>query len=283
MVRKTRRVTAAAAALGAAVSYHLPPRVSSAAPVDAAGTDGGHGTRDRRRLCGGLGWHASQPVNDGCSDDANYQESWTRPGLIDNFFHDTVEECCAFFFQGGACKRYPPTCTAEEPETERPTAAATARPAPAGGGNGPTGPCGAHGFHPDMSVENGCTNDDDYDPRWLDMDDVFHETGGGCCEHFGSIMGWQGCAVRDVCGSPAATDPPTAAATARPTARPTEAPVARPTRPPQAPVSFFFSAFSSNRSWLNVALTGFTPLLRNLRSVPAAARPASNACGTRTS
>ena len=107
MVRKPRRVTAAAAALGAAVSYHLPPRVSSAAPVDAAGTDGGHGTRDRRRLCGGLGWHASQPVNDGCSDDANYQESWTRPGLIDNFFHDTVEECCAFFFRGGRARSTP--------------------------------------------------------------------------------------------------------------------------------------------------------------------------------
>ena len=130
MVGKHFGITTVVVALGA-TSYHLPLHVSSAAVIGISpGGDTIDSESHRRRLCGELGWHASQPVDDGCSDDANYDEAWTRPGLIGNFFHDTVEECCGFFFGDKPCKKYPPTCggvpeSGGVPETAKPTAKPT--------------------------------------------------------------------------------------------------------------------------------------------------------------
>ena len=41
--------------------------------------------------------------NDGCSDDSDIVDAWTKPGMLERMFFETSEACCQQFFAGKTC------------------------------------------------------------------------------------------------------------------------------------------------------------------------------------
>ena len=141
-------------------------------------------------------WHMSTVPGEArvCTNDGEFPEQWRRPGASSDFLFGTHGECCARFGWADCGRR--DVCDGPDGRGDGDGGGA--------GSDGGDGPCGARGYHPDITAGSGCTNDGEIDPRWLDMPGVFHETGEGCCRHFAHRAE---CAVRDVCGGTAA-DPP---------------------------------------------------------------------------
>merc|ERR1719491_2067103 len=95
------------------------------------------GPESRRLACGVLGWHAHAANQDGCTDDEHYPEQWAEPHFVENFFYDTVEECCVYFFRNEPCTQSPSACGSPPDPAPALTPAPVPVPAPAPSGGTP--------------------------------------------------------------------------------------------------------------------------------------------------
>ncbi|KAL7543342.1 hypothetical protein ACHAXR_012659 [Thalassiosira sp. AJA248-18] len=129
---------------------------------------------EHRRLKSCMGWHAEMNNQDGCSNDVNYPDSWRKsnnsisPGLRQSMFHKTEKACCDFFFPDKTCEVYSSDCKAP-------------------GSAPPPSSSSSCKWHPDMTTQNGCSNDDNYPEEWLEprvASHMFHATAQKCCDEF---------------------------------------------------------------------------------------------------
>ena len=186
------------------------------------------------------GWHMNKASPDGCIDDENIDQAWLNENIKHIMLHPTSEACCNHFFQDRECKVYEVGCTESAPG-----------PGPADDGGSTAGDdtadagtvCGGHGWHVDKNNNDGCSNDDNFTPAWLDnpglKEMMFYTTPQACCDHFFKGKAAD-CQHHDCNGGGPAPPPPVPQDSAPPPDGPQDSappPVPPPPVPPPGPAS----------------------------------------------
>ncbi|KAL9190764.1 hypothetical protein ACHAXT_000470 [Thalassiosira profunda] len=126
---------------------------------------------------GSCKWHVDIGAQDGCTNDDNFPEAWTRGNAPSVMFHDSADACCQKMFQDRPCQQYDRGCSGD--------GGAGGGSVGGNAGGDPPPPSAGCEWHVDVANQDGCTDDSNYPDTWLMSNNrkiLFHPSAEACCQ-----------------------------------------------------------------------------------------------------
>eukprot|EP00804_Cyclotella_cryptica_P011594 CCRYP_012099-RE/>CCRYP_012099-RE protein AED:0.25 eAED:0.25 QI:252/1/0.5/1/1/0.5/2/0/677 len=139
-------------------------------------------------------WHPN-PGFTICTNDSVYPSNWATPEMFDQYFHESLSQCCMAVFGTSTCT-YVDICSTPAPSASPVVEIVTPAPSSA-----PTSCEERMWWHPNPGFTI-CTNDSVYPSNWATpemFDQYFHESLSQCCM---AVFGTSTCTYVDICTTP---------------------------------------------------------------------------------